>query len=147
MSTVLLEGMLFGLPTMAVAFGDGKHSWSADKVSRMLHFKELYEVAELLVCRDRAEFFPLLRQLVSKIGDSAWSAALRQSTAYFVYQDEQSYADRVLSLVETMLSHVNQPPIYDSATVKPGKRFVVRNWWLRSRIRKYWRRAVREIVR
>ena len=147
MSTVLLEALMFGLPTMAVAFGDGKHSWSADKVSGMLHFKELYEVHELLVCRDRANFFSLLRELVSKIGDSSWSAALRGSTGYFVCQDEQSYGNRVLSLVETMMSRVKEPPRYDLTRVKPGKTFAVRNWWIRSALRKYWKSVARRLAR
>lgn len=149
MSTVLLEALMVGLPTMAVAFGDGKHSWSADKVSQMLHFKELYEVPGVIVCRNRADFFPNVQQLVSQIGNGALSAALRQSTYYFVYQDHRCYADRVAELVDTVLSRVERAPAYDSARVRPGKRFVVRNFvrgvWQRSLVSRALRRIAREI--
>ena len=126
MSTMLLEALLFGLPTMAVAFGDGKHSWSADKVSRMLHFKELYEVQGLIVCRRRDDIFRQLDELISRIGDDAFSATLRNSTGYFVHRDGQSYAERVVPLVEMMLNAAQSPPAYDSASVKPGKRYVTK---------------------
>ena len=149
MSTVLLEALLFGLPTMAVAFGDEKHSWSADKVSRMLHFKELYEVPGVIVCRDRANFSQDVQHLVSQVGDNDLRAALRQSTHYFVYQDNRSYAERAASLVETMLSRVERPPAYDSVQVKPGKRFLMqgflRNMWQRNIVFRAWQRAVRTI--
>lgn len=149
MSTVLLESLLFGLPTMAVAFGDGKHAWSADKVSRMLHFKELYEVPGAIVCRDRTDFFPAIQQLVSQVGNKALSAALRQSTSYFVYQDDRSYADRVASLVGTMLSRVERPPAYDFVKVKPGKRLLVqgflRNVWHHNIVFRALRRVLRTI--
>lgn len=121
MSTVLLEGLLFGLPTMAVAFNDGKHSWSADKVSRMMHFKELYEVPGLLVCRAREQFFPLVQKLLARIGDPGFAATLRQSTDYFVHQNERPYGDRVVKLVEKMLTESDQRPAYDTVNVKPGK--------------------------
>src|SRR6185295_18961916 len=65
MSTVLLEALLFDLPTMAVAFGDGKHSQSVDKISRMVHFKEFLEIPDLVVCRERASFFRDLNSLLS----------------------------------------------------------------------------------
>ncbi len=146
MSTVLLESLLFGLPTLAVAFGDKKHSWSADKVSQMLHFKELYEIPDLIVCRDRTNFFPGVQQLVSQIGNDALKATLRQSTHYFVYQDDRCYADRVVSLVETMLSQVECAPAYDSVQVKPGRRFRVQGFLLRVWQRNVARRALRHVV-
>ncbi len=123
MSTILLEALLFGLPTMAVAFGDGKHSWSADKVSRMYHFKELYDVPGVVVCRDRSEFFPSLQKLLGHGGDPVFSRQLRESTGQFVYRDGRSYAERVAELARVMLAGVEGAPLYDTAVVHPGKTF------------------------
>ena len=138
MSTVLLEGLLFGLPTMAVAFNDGKHSWSADKVSRMMHFKELYDVPGLIVCRDRNQFFPQLKQLIAKIGDVEFSSTLRKHTGFFVHQDDRSYGERVAALVEKMLAETTDKPNYQSAKVRPGKtlegQHVLRKVWQQSAI-------------
>lgn len=142
MSTVLLEALLFGLPTMAVAFGDGKHSWSADKVSQMYHFKDLYEVPNIIVCRDRADFFPMVRELVSNIGDESYSAALRRSTHEFVYRDSRSYAARVAGLVDDMLTDA-PGPAYDRVVVKPGKRYTGRA----SLVQKAWGKLNRAVRR
>ena len=151
MSTVLLEALLFGLPTMAVAFNDGKHSWSADKVSRMMHFKELYEVPGLLVCREREQFFPQLREVVSKIGDADFGTRLRQSTNYFVYQNERPYSDRVVELVEKMLAEDDAPPLYDSVKARPGRSLererVMREKWHASALRRTGLRVIHGIRR
>lgn len=128
MSTVLLEAMLYGLPIMAVAFGDGKHSWSADKVSRMCHFKELYDVPGIIVCRNRDDFFSQFEDLIASIGDKAFSERLRQSTQQFVYRDKRTYAMRVADLTERMLSNTGNRPVYDSVKVGPGKRYLVRGY-------------------
>jgi hypothetical protein len=127
MSTVLLEALLFGLPTMAVAFSDGKHSWSADKVSQMLHFRELYDIPGLLVCRERSRFFTQLSELISRVGDEEFRKSLQQSTNFFVYRDRQSYSERVALLTGQMLAEVASPPLYDTAKVKAGKRYRVQN--------------------
>ena len=142
MSTVLLEALLFGLPTMAVAFSDGKHSWSADKVSQMYHFKELYRVPNIIVCRDRADFFPMVQELVAHIGDESFSTALRRSTHEFLYRDGRSYAARVAGLVDDMLT--NTPgPAYDRVAVKPGKRYTGRA----SLLQRAWRKLNRAVRR
>ena len=139
MSTVLLEAMLFGLPILALAFGDGKHSWSADKVSQMSHFKELYEVPNMMVCRDRADFFPAVNKLALRIGDSEISESLRRSTQQFVYRDNRSYAARVAALVDEMLAKHAPVPGYDTVKVKPGKRYNEQQML----IRRIWRKANR----
>ena len=123
MSTILLEALLFGLPTMAVAFSDGKHSWSADKVSQMYHFKELYQVPGMMTCRDRGDFFPMLQKLVSLSTDKSLGATLCESTQQFVYRDSHSYAERVAELVDCMLAGAGSGPTYDTVKIKPGKTF------------------------
>ncbi len=134
MSTVLLESMLFGLPILAVAFGDGKHSWSADKVSQMMHFKELYEIPEVLVCRDRARFISDVARLFTQIGDERVSTALRQNATYFVDLDETlTYGERVAALVDKMLAAVDHHPRYGSA----GRYLLARH-----RLRHVWQNTV-----
>lgn len=151
MSTVLLEAMLFGLPIMAVAFGDGKHSWSADKVSRMSHFKELYQVPGIITCREREAFFSQLQDLIARIGDKAFGESLCQSTQQFVYRDGHSYAMRIAELVDRMLVNASDRPVYDSVKAVPGKRYLVRGYMrdiygkLRSNSRFFMRGPVQSI--
>ena len=128
MSTVLLEAMLVGVPTMAVAFGDGKHSWSPEKVSRMLHFKEFYEVPDLILCQRRDDFEGAVCRLVAQIGDEPLRNRLREQSRYFLYQDQRSYGERVLEALELMLARVESTPEYDSVRLRPGSRFAIEEW-------------------
>lgn len=146
MSTILLEAMLFGVPVMAVAFGDGKHSWSADKASRMLHFQELYEVPGIIVCRDRSSFFADVRRLVDGVGNRELGESLRASTRYFVYQDGRSYAERLASLVDVMLSRAEPAPAYGRVSVRAGRRFRLEELLGRVRLRKRMLAAGRRLL-
>jgi len=122
---------LYGLPIMAVAFGDGKHSWSADKVSRMCHFNELYQVPGIIVCRNREDFFSQFEDLIARIGDKTFGESLCQSTQQFVYRDGRSYAERVAELVDRMLVNASNRPVYGSIKAAPGKRYLVRGYMRR----------------
>jgi hypothetical protein len=135
MSTVLLEAMICGLPTMAVAFGDGKHPWSADKVSRMTHFSELYETPDVMVCRDRQQFPASFQELTRRIGDGELSARLRERTNELVFRDSRSYAARVADVADRMLADVANRPQYDAVAVRPGRRYRVR-----AHMRRAWER-------
>jgi hypothetical protein len=105
MSTLLLEGMLFGLPIMAIAFGDDKHEWSADKVSQMLHFKELYAVPEVIHSTDRSQFFTDLDRLITYIEQPKIGARLQAASSDLLYQSkDNTYADRVLNLTNQLLN-------------------------------------------
>jgi hypothetical protein len=144
MSSVLLESMIAGLPVMAVAFGDGRHAWSADRVSRMLHFRELYEIAEVSVVRDRAEFFPALEQLLGKVGNAAHAAKLRESARFFHLQDEEPYALKVANLVDRMLA-VEPAPRYEGSQARPGKTYAAKTWLQSTTVYRTARRAVRRL--
>jgi len=125
MSSVLLEALLFGIPTMAIAFGDGKHSWSIDKVSQMMHFKELYEIPEVIVCREQSEFVTDFRKLQAQAANPDMADAVKKAAQYFVYRDESSYSDRAAGLVDKMMSRMTAKPDYDSIKLRPGKRYLI----------------------
>lgn len=130
MSTVLLEAMIFGLPILAVAFGDGKHSWSADKVAEMMHFKEMYDIPEVIVCRERTDFFPAIRQLLALIPDQQVRRKLQDSTDYFVHIPHGStYASRVLTIVNNMLAKAPAKPDYDAISTLFQVSNHLKNMW------------------
>ena len=122
MSTVMLEALLFDLPTMAVAFGDGKHSRSVDQISRMTHFKEFLEIPDLVVCREKASFFKDFNSLLAYASGQT-KRNFGQDVQYFVYRDDKCYADRVLDLVNLMLKTNSLKIPYGTVNVKPGKTF------------------------
>ena len=123
MSTVLLEALLFGLPVQAVAFSDGKHSWSADKVSKMEHFNELFAIPNLLVSRKREDFIPQIKSLVDQSGRVDIQQALVESTQELMYRDGRSYAKRVADLVGHSLAKSEAKPAYDEIQLEPGKTY------------------------
>ena len=134
MSTVLLEAMLFGLPTMTIAFGDGKHTWSADKVSQMVHFHEMYAIPELVQSTQQDAFIADVKTLVGQVGDATIAASYQQQARYFVdVPNDNTYAERALALVDGVLKQSKQP----SYTMRQAERW--RNtWqhrWFTSRIR------------
>jgi hypothetical protein len=143
MSSVLLESMIAGLPVLAVAFGDGRHAWSADRVSRMLHFRELYELDEVLVVRDRADFFPALDRLLTQVGNGEHSARLKKSAQFFHAQDAQPYSAKVADLVDRMIAS-EPPPRYD-VQPPPGKRYAAEAWIQNSKVIRTARRAIKRI--
>jgi len=123
MSTVLLEALLFGLPVQAVAFSDGKHSWSADKVSTMEHFKELFDIPNLLVCRKREDFFAQMKRLVDLSGRADIQRELVENTRELLYRDERSYAQRAADLTASVLAQSAEKPAYDRIQLKPGRTY------------------------
>ena len=50
MSTLLLEALILEKPTLAIAFGDGKHRHNPAVTSQMTHFAELRKTAALVWC-------------------------------------------------------------------------------------------------
>lgn len=115
MSTVLLESMMFGLPILAMAFGDGKHWWSADKAAKMLHFREFYEVPGILTCHNKTDFFPFLQRLLTFVGEKSLSQKLKSSTNFFVEQNLPTYSERICLLASQMMSSTSGSPNYTIA--------------------------------
>jgi hypothetical protein len=56
MSTLLLEALIMERPTMAVAFGDGKHAHDPSVTSQMTHFNEIRKSPAIVWCADSSLF-------------------------------------------------------------------------------------------
>lgn len=146
MSSVLLESMIAGVPVLAVAFGDGRHVWSADRVSRMLHFRELYELDEVFVVRERAEFFPAVERLLTKVGDAEHSARLRKAAQFFHAQDAEPYTVKVARLVDQMVG-TEPAPRYDVTSIRAGRTYKAETWFESSTPYRTARRALNRLRR
>lgn len=127
MSTILLEGMIFGRPILAVAFNDQKHSWSADQVSRMHHFKELYENPDILICRDRTEIFDKITQLYSNCEREDLCNRLKSFSIFFVKMDSDKYSQKLsLELTSFLIkkySLTSPENLRKSQTIIKNKKF------------------------
>jgi len=149
MSTVLLEGLLFGRPALCVAFNDGEHTWSADKVSQMVHFQELYDIPEILVCRDQNRLVDDTRKLLAAIGNDELTARLRSHACFFVHRDSRPYADRVVDEVDRLLE-VASAASYTSVSIRPGRRYRTEElllWLWETKFCRFTRKVLRPLVR
>jgi hypothetical protein len=146
MSTLLLEAMLCGVPSIASAFGDGRHTFGVDCASRMLHFKELYEVPGLIVCRARDELVGKTATLIGQIGDAKLSESLKQSTELMVSKHARPYGERIASLIDGMMKDPTTQPAY-AESWRPGNRFEPTPWSIiASRSASLLERVVKRIV-
>jgi len=110
MSTILLEAMLNGLPVLSIAFAAGNNPWNADASARLLHLRDMFEIPEVLICRDRGLLLSHIRQLVANISDPDLRDSLRRRAAYFVtLPTDSTYSQRVVGLVDKMLSTAPRP--------------------------------------
>jgi len=123
MSTVLLEGIIFGLPCLAISFGDNKHSWSIDKVAKMEHFKEFFLIQDIIVCKSKNTLISDIQQLLLKMGDKKISNNLKDNANYFVYHDNQSYSSRLNKLLEILFTKSGMTPRYNQISLKPGRTY------------------------
>lgn len=127
MSTLMLEALLCGVPSMASAFGDGRHVFGVDRASRMLHFKEVYDIPGLVVCRRREDFIEKAATLVGQIGNAELSDSLKRSTEFMVSKGDRPYSHRIVTLVDDMMKEPRTAPAYTEAW-QPGPRFDPTRW-------------------
>lgn len=99
MSTALLEGLEFGVPMLALNFGDGKHFWSPDKAGLMLHFREFFELPGILVLRDRARFLEQVEALLA-LDQEAFAREILPKLEFFVVTKPGSYPERLTAALE-----------------------------------------------
>ena len=65
MSTLLLEALIMRRPTMAIAFGDGKHGHNPSVTAQMTHFDEARRSGALVWCDDSSRLEQDLERLIA----------------------------------------------------------------------------------
>jgi hypothetical protein len=106
MSTLLLESMILQRPTMAIAFGDGKHAHNPSVTSKMTHFKEMLSSDALIWCNDSNHLIANCRRLVSEGLTKKISDAQKNLLSQIVCLQPGNYASRLADFVhETVLPH------------------------------------------
>lgn len=99
MSTLVLEAMVQGNPVLAVAFNDGKHTFSADQNAAMTHFDELRRSPGVIFCQRPEDFIADLQKIVGQAGDGARRDEIRKATTFFVKLGPGTYAARLAQLL------------------------------------------------
>ncbi len=100
MSTLLLESMILQRPTMAIAFGDGKHAHDPSVTSQMTHFREVAKSSALIWCNDSSRLIEDCRRLVLEGLTVKMAAAQENLLADVVCREPGIYASRLADFVE-----------------------------------------------
>ncbi len=95
MSTLLIESLIMKRPTMAIAFGDGKHSHDPSVTSQMTHFSEVMSSAALIWCADADNLEADAARLIDEPLSENTVAARSELIRNVVTLEPGSYAERL----------------------------------------------------
>lgn len=98
MSTLLLESIIMDKPTLAIAFGDGKHAYHPGLSAKMTHFEGLESSDALIWCDDERQFEIKAKVLAGQCGTPVNpKARLRLLNAVLERDASTTYAQRLLA--------------------------------------------------
>ena len=95
MSTLLLEALILEKPTMAVAFGDGKHAHDPSVTSQMTHFGEVLTSNAIVCARDPDRLEKDLKYLLGDVREEKRAAARQKILPFVVTREPGTYAERL----------------------------------------------------
>jgi hypothetical protein len=100
LTTVMVEAAIMGIPVLAIAFGDGVHSLTMDTLIRNRHFDGIENMPGIIVAHDQEGFIHKCAELMDIIGNKELKNKLQSSIGYIAYSDRNTYAQRLLNLIE-----------------------------------------------
>lgn len=104
LSTILLEGMIFGNPAL-VLFIDDENSYAGKGLSiiaREAHFKSLLTVPGITECHQAKRLPELCKQLLNRSRNQDVRTKLQQSSQSFVNMEGAAYGERLLHLANKL---------------------------------------------
>jgi hypothetical protein len=101
MSTLLVEALLLAKPTMAIAFGDGKHRYDPSVTAQMTHFAELGSSGALHWCDEPDRLLAGCRHLLND--EIQADAKRRQLVGRIVVTGPGTYAERLAEFCRTTI--------------------------------------------
>jgi hypothetical protein len=103
MSTLLVESMIMGRRTMAVAFGDGKHAYNPSVSAKMTHFQELRKSQALEWCDDEGQFIAQVGRLLTSPENRSESNVAQALLAQIVTSQPDTYGKRLVHFARTIV--------------------------------------------
>lgn len=104
MSTLLIEALLMKRPTLAIAFGDGKHAHNPSVTSRMTHFADLRDRPGLQWCFDQADYADALKKLLGSGATKRHDQVRERLLDWVVTTRSGTYADRLAHFCTTTVN-------------------------------------------
>ncbi len=103
MSTLLLEALIMERPTMAIAFGDGKHRHNPAVTMQMTHFREAQRSGAFVWCTDSRRFEADLETLLAPDWIARTADRRRRLLNDTVKRGPGSYAERLAELSRSVI--------------------------------------------
>lgn len=100
MSTLLIEAMIMGRPTLAIAYSDAHHGYGVGSAAEMTHFRPLRKNDALIWCAHGDGFMADVQRLLERIAGEADSGAQTELLSSIVVREPGDYATRVSSFVK-----------------------------------------------
>lgn len=97
MSTLLIEALIMQRPTMAIAFGDGKHTHNPSVTAQMTHFAEIRKSPALVWCDDSARLEADIARLLAPGFVEETAGRRSKLLADIVQLEPGTYSQRLLS--------------------------------------------------
>lgn len=104
LSTILLEAALHGKPVAAyLPDEDMKRSQSLATSARLIHFLDFFDRVDCIRCESPDNLIEDCRRLLQNTDEPGIGEKIKKQCAYFVEPGEQSYAERLNNLIQTLL--------------------------------------------
>ncbi len=100
LSTFVLESLLMGKKTLALCYSDGKHYFSADKVSQYEHVKIMENAPGLLFCRSAPQLISDVQKILAMTHGAELTSAMARHLKSILNDDGRSYAARLAEVIE-----------------------------------------------
>ena len=103
LTTMLIEALIFGKPTVAIVYDDGVHFASPSRAfAAYEHFRGLEDIPSVRLCRERRDLSASFRDAWRARG-AIDRAAADDAVRPFLHLDERPYAQRLSDLVQKTL--------------------------------------------
>ena len=99
LSTIILEGALFGKPELCFLPED-EEAEHFQMAMPLMHFEPMYDMPEILIARGGDELIGKLAELMDFVGDDEFATRLKQSVRYFVEPFDAPFRERLVTFVE-----------------------------------------------
>ena len=106
MSTLLIEALFLKRPTLAIAFGDGKHAHNPSVTAQMTHFYDIRNSGALRWCRDSESLEKHIVQLFEEASNASFESERVKLLAKVVTTAPGTYASRLSSLCHERVDRV-----------------------------------------
>ncbi|MFC1546342.1 CDP-glycerol glycerophosphotransferase family protein [bacterium] len=99
LTTVMVEAAIFGVPVLAIAFSDGKHILTMDKLVNDAHFQDILDKDGIIVCREQNRLIDSCGKLLELCEMQNIKDSLKESVGYILYNDEKIYGERLADFI------------------------------------------------